>query len=67
MFYPKEWGMGFLRRFGLKTGVDFTYYTWSTFRNLEIVCNKKAPEGVYPGRVGVRKNYGYVGWQWKVE
>ena len=29
-------------------------------------CNKKTPEGVYAGFVGLRKNYGYVGWQWKV-
>ena len=29
--------------------------------------NKKTPKGVYAGCVGVRKNYGYVGWQWKVE
>ena len=28
--------------------------------------NKKTPEGVYAGCVGLRKNYGYVGWQWKV-
>ena len=28
--------------------------------------NKKTPEGVYAGFVGLRKNYGYVGWQWKV-
>ena len=27
--------------------------------------SKKTPEGVYAGCVGVRKNYGYVGWQWK--
>ena len=29
--------------------------------------NKKTPEGVYAGYVGVRKNYRYVEWQWKVE
>ena len=29
--------------------------------------NKKTPKGVYAGCVGVRKNNGYVGWQWKVE
>ena len=29
--------------------------------------NKKTPEGVYAGCVGVRKNYRYVQWQWKVE
>ena len=29
--------------------------------------NKKTPEGVYAGCVGVRKNYRYVEWQWKVE
>ena len=26
MFYPKEWGMGFLRRFGNRTGVDFSQF-----------------------------------------
>ena len=35
--------------------------------NMEITSNKKTPEGVYAGCVGLRKNYGYVGWQWKVE
>ena len=30
-------------------------------------ANKKTPEGVYAGCVGVRKNYRYVEWQWKVE
>ena len=29
--------------------------------------NKKTPEGVYAGCVGVSKNYRYVEWQWKVE
>ena len=29
--------------------------------------NKTTPEGVYAGCVGVRKNYRYVEWQWKVE
>ena len=29
--------------------------------------NKKTTEGVYEGCVGVRKNYRYVQWQWKVE
>ena len=29
--------------------------------------NKKTPEGAHAGRVGLRKNYGYVEWQWKVE
>ena len=28
--------------------------------------NKKTPEGVYAGCFVLRKNYGYVGWQWKV-
>ena len=27
----------------------------------------KTPEGAYAGCVGVRKNYHYVEWQWKVE
>ena len=30
---------------------------------LIISKNKKTPEGVYAGCVGVRKNYRYVGWQ----
>ena len=29
--------------------------------------NKKTPEGVYAECVGVRKNYRYVEWQWKIE
>ena len=29
--------------------------------------NKKTPEGVYAGCVGVRKSYRSVEWQWKVE
>ena len=33
----------------------------------KIKLYKKTPEGVYAGCVGLRKNYGYVGWQWKVE
>ena len=32
-----------------------------------IVLNKKTPEGAYAGCIDVRKNYRYVGWQWKVE
>ena len=32
-----------------------------------IIYNKKTPEDVYAGCVGVRKNYRYVEWQWKVE
>ena len=32
-----------------------------------LFLNKKTPEGVYAGCVGVRKNYRYVEWQWKVE
>ena len=31
------------------------------------LSNKKTPEGVYAGCVGVTKNYRYVEWQWKVE
>ena len=34
---------------------------------INILKNKKTPEGVYAGCVGVRKNYRYVEWQWKVE
>ena len=36
-------------------------------RHAERLTNKKTPEGVYAGCVGIRKNYEYVGWQWKVE
>ena len=32
----------------------------------DIKINKKTPEGAYAGRVGLRKNYGYVGWKWKL-
>ena len=31
------------------------------------MSNKKTPEGVYAGCVGVRKNYRYVEWQWEIE
>ena len=34
---------------------------------LRSFLNKKTPEGAYAGCVGVRKNYRYVEWQWKVE
>ena len=36
-------------------------------RSPESFLNKKTPKGVYAGCVGVRKNYRYVEWQWKVE
>ena len=32
-----------------------------------LIHNKKTPEGVYAGCVGVRKNCQYVQWQWKVD
>ena len=32
----------------------------------QFVMNKKTPEGAYAGFVGLRKNYGYVGWKWKL-
>ena len=35
--------------------------------SLQLTNNKKTPEGVYAGCVGVTKNYRYVLWQWKVE
>ena len=35
--------------------------------NPENTNNKKTLEGVFAGCVGVRKNYRYVEWQWKVE
>ena len=38
-------------------------YTLYLFRG-QILENKKTPEGVYAGRVGGRKNYRYVQWQW---
>ena len=41
---------------------------WSS-NNPPIMClfqNKKTPEGAYAGCVGFRKNYGYVGWKWKL-
>ena len=31
-----------------------------------VIVNKKTPEGAYAGCVGLRKNYGYVGWKWKL-
>ena len=45
----------------LKLIVNHDVYNSSQFSE-----NKKTPEGVYAGCVGLRKNYGYVGWQWKV-
>ena len=33
---------------------------------LRHVTNKKMPEGAYAGCVGLRKNYGYVVWKWKL-
>ena len=40
-------------------------YPWKTI--IKNKHNKKTPEGAYAGCVGVRKNYRYVEWQWKVE
>ena len=39
------------------------------FSVLDVISflNKKTPEDVYAGCVGVRKNYRFVEWQWKVE
>ena len=36
-------------------------YDKGTYRELQIIMNKKTPEGAYAGCVGLRKNYGYVG------
>ena len=49
--------------------LDFFAFFWSNSRplKLENSSNKKTPEGVYAGCVGVRKNYRYVEWQWDVE
>ena len=33
---------------------------------MHCIKNKKTPEGAYAGCVGLRKNYGYVGWKWKL-
>ena len=38
-----------------------------SYANAFFCSNKKTPEGVHAGCVGVRKNYHYVEWQWKVE
>ena len=50
---------------------------WKTRRRPKVACvqtspisfvrARRQPEGVYAGCVGVRKNYRYVGWKWKVE
>ena len=42
------------------------FFMRTTFKVVISMINKKTPEGVYAGSVGLRKNYGYVGWQWKV-
>ena len=34
--------------------------------HVAVCLNKKTPEGAYAGCVGLRKNYGYVGWKWKL-
>ena len=31
------------------------------------IYTERFDEGVYAGCVGVRKNYRYVEWQWKIE
>ena len=43
------------------------YQATIPLKSFIIIHNKKAPEGVYAGCLGVRKNYWYVEWQWKVE
>ena len=40
--------------------------TLSLFNKTKTKNNKKTPEGAYAGFVGLRKNYGYVGWKWKL-
>ena len=39
----------------------------SIHSEIKRISNKKTPEGVYAGCVGVRKNYRYGEWQWKIE
>ena len=38
------------------------FYNAGTF-----LLDRKTPEDIYAGCVGVRKNYQYVEWQWEVE
>ena len=33
----------------------------------DTILNKRTPEGIYAGGVGVRMNYRYVEWKWKVK
>ena len=47
--------------------VEFTVSKWLKFMVDHLFQNKKTPEGVYAGCVGVRKNYRYVERQWKIE
>ena len=47
--------------------ITLHYWEYAIGRGCNKKANKKTPEGVYAGCVGVRKNYRYVEWQWKVE
>ena len=49
----------------LSQGIDWAFHSLSHYPLLVYNLDKKTPEGVYAGCVGLRKNY--VGWQWKVE
>ena len=43
------------------------YHEWvNASCQANIIFNKKTPEGAYAGCVSLRKNYGYVGWKWKL-
>ena len=43
-------------------------FSWREFYNAgTFLLDRKTPEGIYTGYVGVKKNYQYVEWQWEVE
>ena len=44
----------------------FCHRVFSLCALMTLRANKKTPEGAYAGCVGLRKNYGYVGWKWKL-
>ena len=49
-----------------KTTTNNTLFTFPLQGLSNLLNNKKTPEGAYAGCVGLRKNYGYVGWKWKL-
>ena len=55
-----------LRRWTTSSSLSGSLVSSLAEKGSRVLSNKKTPVGVYAGCVGLRKNYGYVGWQWKV-